>query len=406
MTQRVLVYDFNPTGHCPGWLFLVATGFRQAGAEVKVCCRIDDSRLDVWVEKMKSAGCSVVGIPEAVENHSNHAEAEARSSGSSRIFFPNFDSLIYEMGKLGVKGAFAGMDVGGIWLRPDIDGVEPSWWERLRVKFLRTRATKLTRKRWRAVRNNRRGLSAMAPGSSDVGRLRLFFASPEAALDLSSWLGEEGVALICDPWLKRAEMDKAAARKALGLQPGSQIFLHTGTSRPEKGLKDACEAILSMARDVRGNACLLRAGAVDSLDAASLHALEAAGGAVVMDRYVSEDELALCYVAADWVLLPYRDQKETSGVLVHAAANRRPVIASDYGVIGKHVRTYRLGRLFPHRDQAALRSLLAEMIAEPDAALCDVTGMDEFSDLSSPETFRNTLNDRWLLNPPNFREGS
>lgn len=405
MTHRVLVYDFNPTGHCPGWLFLVATAFRRAGAEVKVCCRTDDSRLDVWVEKMKAAGCSVVGIPEAVENHSNHAEAEARSSGSSRIFFPNFDSLIYEMGKLGVKGAFAGMDVAGIWLRPDIDGVEPSWLERLRVKCLRTRVTKLTRKRWRAVRNNRRGLSAIIPERSDVGRLRLFFTSSEAALQLSSRIGEQGVALICDPWLERAEMDKAAARRALGIQSGSRVFLHTGTSRPEKGLKDACEAIQSLDHEVRGNVCLLRAGVVDPLDTTSLRELEAIGGALIMDQYVSEDELALCYVAADWVLLPYRDQKETSGVLVHAAANRRPVIASDYGLIGSHVRAYGLGRLFTHRDQNALRSLLAEIIAEPIAATCDVSGMDDFSNLNSPDAFRNTLNNHWLLDPPDFREG-
>jgi glycosyltransferase involved in cell wall biosynthesis len=233
----------------------------------------------------------------------------------------------------------------------------------------------------------------------------LFFTSPEAALELSSRIGEQGVALICDPWLERAEIDKAAARRALGIQSGSRVFLHTGTSRPEKGLKDVCEAIQSLDHKVRGNACLLRAGVVDPLDAASLRALEAVGGAVIMDQYVSEDELAMCYVAADWVLLPYRDQKETSGVLVHAAANRRPVIASDYGLIGSNVLAYGLGRLFAHRDKNALRSLLADIIADPDAASFDVSGMDEFSNLSSPDAFRNTLNDHWLLDPPDFYEG-
>jgi len=405
MTHRVLLYDFNPTGHCPGWLFLVATGFRVAGAEVRVCCRTDDPRLDVWVEKMRVAGCTMVGIPEVVEDHATHADAEARSHDISRIFFPNFDSVVYEMGKLGVAGVFAGMDIGGIWLRPDIRGEEPKWWERLRRKWLRTRANKLARKHWRAVRNNRRGLDAVVPGTSGVGRIRLFFASSEAAMELSSRLGDDGVALICDPWLERATITKAEARAALGIDPGRRVFLHTGTSRPEKGLKDACEALLGLGPEVRGNACLLRAGVVDPLDAGALRALDAAGAAVVLDRYVSEEELAMCYVAADWVLLPYRDQKETSGVLVHAAANRRPVIASDFGVIGRHVRRYALGRSFTHRDVGSLRSLLGEVISSPGDFSCDVTGMEEFSNLNSPDAFRATLNEQWLLSPPDDREG-
>lgn len=406
MNPRVLVYDFNPTGHCPGWLYLVATGFREVGAEVRVCCRTDDARLAVWMEKMSAAGCEVVAIPESVRCHAEHAAGEAAKHGISQIFFPNFDSLVYEMGKLRVSGVFDGMDVGGIWLRPDIRGEKPGWWRRLLLKWVRTRANKQARRRIRAVANNQRGLRSLLPDGRGPGSIRLFFTSPDAARELSSHLGEDAVMPICDPWLERATVERAAARTALGLDQERVVMLHAGTSRPEKGLKDACEALLGLQPDLREKLFLLRAGTVDPLDAPALQDLRRAGAAMVLDRYVKEDELALCYAAADWVLLPYRDQKESSGVLIHAAANRRPVIASDFGWIGRQVRQYDLGRLFTHLDVSSLRALLEEVAAMPRESSRDDSGMEEFSSLNSPEAFRRTLNKGWLLSPTDGREAA
>jgi glycosyltransferase involved in cell wall biosynthesis len=405
-SERVLVYDFNPTGHCPGWLYLVAGGFREAGAEVRVCCRTDDARFDGWVGKMSAAGCEVGDIPGSVRNHAEHAAKAAAEQGISRIFFPNFDSLVYEMGKLRAAGMFEGMDIGGIWLRPDICGENPGWWRRLRLKWLRTRANKLARRKLRAVANNRQGMRAFLPGDGRGGRIRLFFTSPDAAAELASHLGEDAVMTICDPWLERAAIERDVARTALGLDRDRVVLLHAGTSRPEKGLKDLCEALLGMAPQGLEKLSLLRAGTVGPLDAPALQDLLRTGAAMVLDRYVAEDELALCYAAADWVLLPYRDQKESSGVLIHAAANRRPVIASDYGWIARQVRQHDLGRLFKHHDVNSLRALLEELAAMPREAGWDDSGMVEFSALNSPETFRKTLNQRWLHGRPDDRAAS
>jgi glycosyltransferase involved in cell wall biosynthesis len=184
------------------------------------------------------------------------------------------------------------------------------------------------------------------------------------------------------------------------------VLLHAGTSRPEKGLKDACEALAGLQPDLREKLFLLRAGTVDPLDAPALQDLRRAGAAMVLDRYVAEDELALCYAAVDWVLLPYREQKESSGVLIHAAANRRPVIASDYGWIAQQVRQYDLGRLFRHLDVNSLRALLEEVAVMPRESSRDDSGMDEFSSLNSPEAFRETLNQGWLLSRTDDREAA
>lgn len=397
MNGPVMVYDFNPTGHCPGWLYLAATGFRAAGAEVHVRCRTDDSRLAPWIAKLEDAGCAVGGIPVTIANHAAHAGEEAAKYGISRIFFPNFDSLVYEMGRLRLTEAFHGCDIGGIWLRPDLDGKLPGWWERVRLKWVRTPENKARRRSARALANNQRGLAALTGPPPRPQRLRLFFTCPDGAAGVAAVAGGAVVEMICDPWIERAEMGRGSARAALGLPPDKVVFLHVGTSRPQKGLKDACEAMLRLDPDVLDRACLLRAGAVDPLDAPALGDLRRRGAAMVLDRYLDEEEIALCYAASDRVLLPYRNQKESSGVLIHAAANARPVIASDFGWIGRHVEAHRLGDRFAHADVAALAQSLNDAITANDGNARDTSGMQEFARLNSPDAFRRTLVRHWLV---------
>ncbi|MCH8474646.1 MAG: glycosyltransferase [Opitutales bacterium] len=181
------------------------------------------------------------------------------------------------------------------------------------------------------------------------------------------------------------------------MPPNRLMLLHAGTSRPEKGLKDVCNALLSLSDEQLNKVFLLRAGTVDPLDAPSLKRLQQKRAARVMDYFVPENELAMCYAAADWVLLPYRHQKESSGLLIHAAANVRPVIASDYGIIGHYVKEHNLGRLFSHCDIESLKRQIAEVIDSGEHHQWDLSGMEKFAHLNSPTAFRRTLIDGWLI---------
>ena len=397
MSPPVLVYDFNPNGHCPGWLHLTAAGFRATGTPTAVACATGDPRVAPWADALQRAGCTVLPIPPQLDNHAAHASALASDLGTQRIFLPNFDSMLYEMGKLGLQGAFHRLDVGGIWLRPDLEGETPGWWQRLRMKVVRSRAHKLARRHLRAIANNRRGLAALTDSSKSAARLRLFFTSPDAIRETTPYLPAGAALPLCDPWLHRASESRAAARATLGIPAETIVLLHTGTSRPEKGLADTCKALLQLPDALLARLCLLRAGQVDPLDAASLAQLHSRCKPKVIDRFLDEAELARCYAAADWVLLPYRDQKESSGVLVHAAANHRPVVASDFGRIGHAVRTHDLGRLFRHRDVGGLARVLADLAEKPVSP--GTAGMEAFAALNSPQTFQQTLVDGWLKMP-------
>lgn len=393
---KVLVYDFNSSGHCPGWMHLVATGFRQAGADVLVACRLETPEVRTWADRLAAEGCRVIAMPEGDDVcHATDAAALARREGIRRVFFTNFDSVVYEMGKRRICGALEGLDIGGIWLRPELTPFRRGPLRRMVEKLIRTRANKLRRKQARAVHNNLRGLGGFLPPARKVASLRLFFTSEAAAIEVGKLLPGE-TRQLCDPWLTRCEISRSEARARLDLDDSRVILLHLGTSRPEKGLKDACDALLSFDDNLLQTLLLLRAGKVDRSDVPRLRQLEKRGGAHSIDRYLGEEELACCYAACDWVLLPYRNQSETSGVLIHAAAHARPVIASDYGWIGQSTRDHELGLLFRHTDTVSLAEQLAK-VAKGDIHDWSAAGMERFADANSPESFQNTLVTQWLL---------
>lgn len=396
----ILIYDFQTHGHSPGWMGLVALAFIEAGCKVIVACCVDFNSVAPTVEIIKRNGGVVVPIPNSVTIHSEYAAQLASSMGIKHVFFPHFDTVVYELGKNGGRVNFSGLNVGGIWLRPTLAGQCLSGFRRVINKLSRTQKSKAIRRRSRTIRNNSKGISLFMEGSGAARDLFIFLLKGESSECLSTYLPVYQQSHICDPWVEKSEASRNEARERLGLARDRKIFLHAGISRSDKGLSDACLAFSRLPSTLKKSACLFRAGVVGRGDAPLLHKLERDGLAFVIDRYLKDEELLLCYAACDGVLIPYRDQKESSGVLVHAAVHGRPVIASDYGVIGEWTKKYHLGLTFCHKDIGELAQSIEELFFVED--WCS-DGMMEFSRLNSPQAFKDALVRAWLL-PKVFRE--
>lgn len=393
MIPVILIYDFHPHGHCPGWMGLVASAFIDAGCKVVVACCADCDAVASVAEMIRMKGGEVVPIPENVNVHAEYAAQLACSMGVKHIFFPHFDTIISDLGRKAGRIDFGGLNIAGIWLRPILDGECLSGFRKAVNKLSRTTHSKMLRKKSRTIQNNRRGISMFAEGPGAASDLFLFLLNGELSDGVSRYLPVHNQSYICDPWLEKSQTTRSDARKLLGLAQDKKIFLHAGTPRRVKGLTDACLAFSRLPSVTKKSVCLLRAGIVGSDAAPLLSKLERDGLAFVMDRYLSDEELLLCYAACDGVLMPYRDQKESSGILIHAAAHRRPVIASDFGVIGEWTKKYGLGLIFCHKDIDGLVRAIDEMFLAEE--WCE-DGMAEFSQLNSPEAFKNTLVSQWV----------
>lgn len=157
-----------------------------------------------------------------------------------------------------------------------------------------------------------------------------------------------------DPWSGDFSRPKDQARSMLKIPLDKFVFLNYGIGDRRKGLHLVVRAMLEALKESRS--FLLCAGQISKSNAicSGLDRLVALGRAQVMDRYVSDFEEALCFCAADTVLLPYVNHFGSSGVLSLAAGAGKMVIASDDGLVGRRVREHRLGLLFSSGDTKAL----------------------------------------------------
>jgi glycosyltransferase involved in cell wall biosynthesis len=103
------------------------------------------------------------------------------------------------------------------------------------------------------------------------------------------------------------------------------------------------------------------------------------GRVELIDRYVSEDEVADLFRRSHLVVLPYTNFTSQSGVLHQALAHERPVVATDVGALGECVRRWGIGGVVPPDDvgglaQAVGRSLEPAAYAAAADAVARVRG--------------------------------
>lgn len=151
------------------------------------------------------------------------------------------------------------------------------------------------------------------------------------------------------------------ARAALGLAGDEPVALLYGQLRPDKGLGDALAAVaatpavrlLVAGRDV---------GGVLDAHGEALSDPRLKGRLVVQERFLSRDETATAFAAADVALLPYQ-QVSASGVLLLSWGFGVAPVGYPVGGLAESIEPGRTGWLTPSADPQGLATSLAEVAA-------------------------------------------
>lgn len=347
--SRTLLVDPAPSGHRAFYLSLIAAALGPdrvhllvpAGHRHLTDCFV---RRGLNLEDFRS---STVNTAEA-SCLIARAALVAREHDCGRVFFAYLDSLIEPL--LTLREGFP-LPVTGIWFHPYALDRRYRWLPPI-DKRMRHRRT---------VHHELRGL----PNGLNIERL--FFLDPIAAVNLRRLNSSILSAVLPDPWEKIPELDRYTARARFGLPQDRQIFLHIGSSEKRKGLADTLAAFDQLAKDPSNaeSIMLLRVGENDRLnesDRKVLISLAESGLVRTVDGFVPEADFIEYFAAADWILLPYRNFRHSSGILSNALAAGRPVIASDYGLIADTVRNGRFGLLFSHGSPRALSMKIREAV--------------------------------------------
>jgi hypothetical protein len=101
--------------------------------------------------------------------------------------------------------------------------------------------------------------------------------------------------------------------------------------------------------------------------------LVAQGRLKIIDRFISAAEEPALFSAADIVWLGYQGHYSSSGVLCQAAATKRPVLATNEGLIGWQTSRHGLGRTV---DVSKVEDVVGALIGLTEKSFAELVNRD------------------------------
>lgn len=186
-------------------------------------------------------------------------------------------------------------------------------------------------------------------------------------------------------------------RENLGIHPDRQVFLLFGALDGRKGIYQLLEALLLLPSDLCHKLCLVFVGAANSKEKELIESKVAtvcqSQPVQILRHYefVPEQDVQGYFQLADVVLAPYQRHVGMSGILLLAAATQKPVLSSNYGLMGEIVQQYSLGLTLDSTVPGEIAQGLTRFLLEPPDALCDRAKMRLLAEQNSAKRFASVI---------------
>lgn len=161
-------------------------------------------------------------------------------------------------------------------------------------------------------------------------------------------------------------------RKHFGLPLNRYIFLLPGSMARRKGAFEflsGLEATFHEWPDLQQRIAIVFAGIVASdfqevfYQKVSAFRLQYPGTPLlIFNRFLADEEFINLISVSDIVCIPYVNFIGTSGILMQAANHGRPVLASEFGLLGELVRRYELGEVCDESNEAEMAVAIRRLI--------------------------------------------
>jgi glycosyltransferase involved in cell wall biosynthesis len=109
------------------------------------------------------------------------------------------------------------------------------------------------------------------------------------------------------------------------------------------------------------------------------------------DRRIDRAELEALVARSDIVLAPYQRFVGSSGVLLWAARAGRPVLAQEFGLVGRLTRDHGLGSVADSSDPTRLAQAIEQMVVQGPQTFIDLSSARSFAALRTPDRFASTV---------------
>lgn len=143
-----------------------------------------------------------------------------------------------------------------------------------------------------------------------------------------------------------SEKRKTDIKKELGFRKTDKIIGYFGETRYDKGIDIFIKAINE--RNDNINVGILIAGKTTYFSQDYLtNNLSKINKYKIIDRFLTNEEMADYINASDYVVLPYRKSfSGASGTMIEAVMHKKIIIGADSGLIGEYIKNYKLGYVF------------------------------------------------------------
>jgi glycosyltransferase involved in cell wall biosynthesis len=188
-------------------------------------------------------------------------------------------------------------------------------------------------------------------------------------------------------------------RKELGIESHRQIFLLFGVLDARKGIYQLLEAISTLSPDLGQKMCLLIVGKIADNDKLFIKkqiqdiSEKLPVQIILKDKFVAEHEVPLYFKSADVVLATYQRHVGMSGILLQAAAVQKPVLSSNYGLMGQIVNHWQLGLTVDSTVPSEIAVGLTKFLVSPSpkAELFNPDKAKIFAESNGIEKFTSTI---------------
>jgi glycosyltransferase involved in cell wall biosynthesis len=232
--------------------------------------------------------------------------------------------------------------------------------------------------------------------------LRVVFFLDEAVVDRLNGAGTTRVVFLPDPVRLPDRIlgpeEVADRRRRFGVADDRKLFLLFGELGPRKGLWKLFAALRELTAEECARAAIALVGhaepAIEDRIARETAALSGSPISVIRRTgYVSDAERDAWFDVADVVLAPYLRHTGSSGVLLLAAACRKPVISQDFGQMGRLTRENRLGLAVDTFDPKALAQAMCGFLGAVGPPEWNADKAYAFARSQSSERFATVLID-------------
>jgi glycosyltransferase involved in cell wall biosynthesis len=184
----------------------------------------------------------------------------------------------------------------------------------------------------------------------------------------------------------------------LGIDPNRKVILAFGILAGErKGTRQFLEALSLLKPELCQKICILLVGEPFPEGQATLESWltnvckTLPVQVITQFGYVPESDVSLYFKLSDFVIAPYQKHAGMSGIVLLAAAAQKPILSSNYGLMGELVKKYGLGISVDTTIVSEISRGLTSLLSETLTNSYSLEGMKTFTELNSPQKFASAI---------------